>query len=207
MEKTRDIIILGSGAGWHLCPFDKDKEVWMIAKMVLNKTFNEMKHSKVDRLFSIDDTPKMLSWDKNSAFKTPYSMDDFVKAINESGAEFITSYCYPDMKKCMPFPLKEIVEHYGIFYFTNTVCFMLAYALWLGDVRSVTLWGVNQTGSLEYFKERKGVEFWMGLLAGMGVELRVEGPSQLLQAENKYIYGYKKTTHELKDEFNIDIEL
>ena len=179
----------------------------MIAKMVLNKRFKELPKARADRLFNMDDIPKMLSWDENSPFKTNYSKDEFVQAVNKSKAELITSYCYPDIKKCKEFPLKDIVEHYGIFYFTNTICFMLAYALWLGDVKSITFWGINQTGSLEYLRERKGVEFWLGLVAGMGIELRIEGPSALLQPENKLIYGYKKTTYELKDEFKIDIDI
>lgn len=206
----KHIVILGSGAGWHHCPFEtygKETEVWGIAKMILNKKFQEMEHSRIDKLFNMDDLMNMQSFDPNSPHRVEYSLDDFIKKINDSGSELITSYDYPEVKNSKEFPLKQIVELFGVFYFTNTICYMLAYALWLDDVDKITFWGINQTGSIEYLRERRGVEFWIGLVSGMGIELHIEGPSALLKPDRKLLYGYNKTQKELKEEFNIDIDL
>ena len=206
----KHIVILGSGAGWHHCPFEeygKDVEVWGIAKMLMNKKFQEMEHARIDKLFNMDDIMHMQSFDPNSPHKVPYTLDYFIEVINKSKAELITSYEYPELDNVKAFPLKKIVELFGVFYYTNTICFMLAYALWLDDVDKITFWGINQTGSIEYLRERRGVEFWIGLVTGMGIELHIEGPSALLKPDRKLLYGYNRTQHELKEEFNIDIDL
>jgi len=74
----KSVIVLGTGPGWEKCPFDK--EVWAVAKLIMNPDYKEQ---RIDRLFNMDDLNKMLSFDENSKWKSSYSRDDFVKAIND----------------------------------------------------------------------------------------------------------------------------
>lgn len=189
-----EIIILGSGPEWQKCPYDKP--VWAIAKML----FNSPPPTRVDMLFNMDDIMRMCSFDPRSPYRVNFTRDQFVDAVNKSGVPFVTSYEYPSIKNCIPFPLKEIFEKYGIFYFTNTICFMIAYALYTG-VTSIDFWGVAQSGLKEYMNERRGVEFWIGLAAGLGTRVSVNGPSSLFKHEKNIVYGYKKTPMELAQEF------
>lgn len=199
----KEVTILGIGEGKQDCPFDK--ETWAIAKGLMWKIHKDPKSQakaprRVDRIFNMDKADEMLSFKKDSGHYNGYDLDAFVKVMNETGAPFVTSYCIPGLEHCTPYPLKEITEKYGVMYFTNTICFMIALALYEG-YDSIDLWGVNQAGKIEYINERRGVEFWLGLAAGMGTKISINGPSPLLH--NPVVYGYKKPEVELGNEFGI----
>lgn len=192
--QDKSIILLGSGPKWQDCPFDKP--VWAVAKMILNK----IPLKRVDMLFNMDDVSNMASFDPTSPYRVKFSREIFVDAINKSGVPFVTSYSCEPIKNCVQFPLKEIYEKYGIFYFTNTVCFMIAYALYTG-VESIDFWGIAQSGMKEYLNERRGVEFWIGIATGLGTKITINGPSSLLKHDKNIVYGYKKTPIEIAKEF------
>lgn len=193
----KSVIVLGTGPGWEKCPFDK--EVWTVAKLIMSPDYKEQ---RTDRLFNMDDLNKMLSFDENSKWKSAYSRDDFVKAINDKNIPLVTSYVYPELKNCIAYPLKEIHEKWGLLYYTNTICYMIAMAIYEG-YQSIDLWGVAQGGLKEYIEERKGVEAWLCLAAGMGIRVAVNGASTLFKNKDNELYGYKKTTLELIKEFDL----
>jgi len=151
-------------------------------------------------LFNMDDINKMSSFDPNSPHKIKNTKEEFIEAINKADVPFVTSYVSPAIKKCISFPLKEIFEKYGIFYYTNTISYMLAYALFNG-IESVDLWGVAQSGIKEHIIERRGVEFWIGVCSGQGMKITINGPSNLLKFEKGIVYGYKKSPIEVAKEF------
>ncbi len=199
----KELIILGIGEGKELCPFDK--ETWVIAKGIMPLASKDEKvrakaPRRIDRIFNMDKADDMLSFKKESGHWGGYTLETFVKIMNETGAPFVTSYCIPGLEHCAPYPLKEITERYGVMYFTNTICFMIAQALY-EKYDAIDLWGVNQAGRIEYVNERRGVEFWLGLAAGMGTKVRINGPSPLLH--NPSVYGYKKSETDLMKEFGI----
>jgi hypothetical protein len=187
---SRNIAIVGTGDGWQECPFDR--ESWVIAKSIMMKT----PPKRIDMMFNMDPLDEMASFDKHSRFRAVYTKEEFIKRINEIGVPFVTSKAHPDVKRSLEFPLKEVFRKYGVMYFTNTISFMIAYAMYLG-VDSIEFWGVNQAGAMEYLTERKGVEFWLGLAAGTGVRIEIKGNSPLLH--DPLVYGYRKTEGELID--------
>lgn len=200
----KSVILLGIGEGKELCPFDR--ETWVVGKSLMWKLSKDEKQKakaprRVDRIFSMDKTDEMDSFNKASGHYQGYSVEQFSEIMNECGKPFITSYPIPSLKFAERFPLKEVAEKYGVMYFTNTVCYMIALALYEG-YEAIYLWGINQMGKIEYINERRGVEFWLGLAAGLGVEVHIEGPSPLLREQK--LYGYKKTADELISEFNIN---
>ena len=191
----KEIVILGTGKGWEGAP--EDKETWAIAKAVCKKEYKK----RSDMLFCMDYVDEMTSFEKGGEYWAGYTKEHFIEKVNETGAPFVTSRKYPLIPQSIEFPLKEISEKFGIMYYTNTICYMIAYAMHLG-VDAIDLWGVNQQGQMEYIMERKGVEFWLGLAAGTGVRVEVCGPSPLLHSD-RLVYGYKKTEQELEQEYGI----
>lgn len=192
----KSVILLGIGEGKELCPFDH--ETWVIGKALMMHPDKAPK--RADRIFSMDKADEMLSLDEKSGHYGGYSLEAFTKKMNETGTRFITSYPLGTFTHAESFPLKAVYEQYGTLYFTNTVCYMIAMAL-LEEYEAIWLWGINQAGKTEYVNERRGVEFWLGLAAGLGMEIHIEGPSPLLREQK--LYGYKKTEDEVKQEFNI----
>jgi hypothetical protein len=129
-----------------------------------------------------------------------FTKEDFIKKINESeDVPFITCRKHPDVPSSVAYPLKEIVKKFGIPYFTNTIAYMLAYALY-EKVDSIQIYGVVQGGYYEYMKERKGVEFWLGIAAGTGIKIEIKGNSELLTNDDNLLYGYKRSPEQLKYE-------
>ena len=184
----RNIIILGSGPGWETCPFDK--ETWVVAKMLMLKT----PPTKVDMLFSMDDADHWLTVRRGL-----FTLDAFKEKVNASQAPYYSTIKTEGIERAREYPLKEVVEMLRVPYFSNTICYMLAYAMFQ-KVNSVDLYGIAQTGAHEYVQEKAGVEFWLGMLLGHGIQVNIKTPSALLQNGSQYPYGYVRTLEELKKE-------
>lgn len=187
----RKIIILGSGPDWETCPFKStDREIWGVAKMVMIPT----PPSKVDMLFSMDDIDHLLTIRRGM-----FTKEEFVKAINDRNCRYITTHTREDIPKSKAFPFKEIVNRYRVPYFSNTICYMIAYALWKG-VTHIDFYGVAQMGAHEYSAEKGGVEFWLGMAAGLGVSINFKTMTGLLKTVNmNYAYGYVETIDQIMD--------
>ena len=187
----RKIIILGSGPDWQSCPFKStDREIWAVAKMVM------LDHppTKVDMLFSMDDIDYLLTIRRGD-----FTKDEFVANINDRNVRYISTHVRDEIVKSKAFPFKEIVNRYRVPYFTNTICYMIAYALWKG-VTHIDFYGVAQMAAFEYSAEKAGVEFWLGMAAGLGVKINFKTMTALLKNPNmSYPYGYVETIDQLMD--------
>lgn len=260
-KKERPIIILGTGPGAELCPFDK--ETWVVAKIIMTPK----PQWRVDKMFSLDDVDTMLSVKKehtkeefleklenfekevlgfgeasrknlkdyeekeetgklvditkNTAiqseglhaelmeltrireglhFQGKFTREQFIQRINSKKALFITQQKHPEIPLSQAFPLKEAMWEFGTPYFTNTICYMICLAI-MEKVTSIDIWGVVQGGYQEYLRERKGVEYWLGLASGRGIKININAITQLFtNDQNGKLYGYKKTIEQLQKE-------
>lgn len=88
------------------------------------------------------------------------------------------------------YPLGEIVDRFGVDYFSNTVDYALALAIYEGFTE-IDLYGVNMAFESEYEYEKPGVEFWVGMAMGHGIEVTVHGnESTILKTRDGKLYGY-----------------
>ena len=89
---------------------------------------------------------------------------------------------------------------------------MIAYAM-LKGATEIDLYGVNQASSSEYFYEKSGVEYWLGVANGRGVKITINGgKSELLTNKARFggglLYGYNQTYQEvlqLKEKFGVPL--
>ena len=169
--------------------FSSDKSL----KLTATEFFNHIESLKL----SID---RITTLRQNLIHQNRFTREEFIKKINEHrSVELITCRKHPEIPSSRAYPLKEVISKYKIPYFTNTVCYMIALALF-EEVDSIQLWGIRQGGYYEYMKERKGVEFWIGLAAGRGIKVEIKGESELLTNDNNKLYGYKRSQEQLKYE-------
>jgi hypothetical protein len=99
---------------------------------------------------------------------------------------------YPEAPASIPYPKGQILTEFSDCrpYFTNHVAWMIAYALTLGDVQTIGLFGINYGIESEYIRQRGSAEFWLGRAVGKG--LRVVLPRQCsLLADPLPLYGYE----------------
>jgi hypothetical protein len=88
------------------------------------------------------------------------------------------------------YPIKEVVDYFGTDYFTNTVDYALALAIFKGFTE-IDLYGVNMAWESEYSYEKPGVEFWIGQAMGRRIKVNVFGKeSTILKTKDGLMYGY-----------------
>jgi hypothetical protein len=92
---------------------------------------------------------------------------------------------YPDVPRSIKFPLDEIVDKYGIRYFTSSVAYALALACYLGYKR-IELYGVEMETNTEYQFQRDGVSLWLGVARGLGIEINAH-----ISLFDQPLYGYE----------------
>jgi len=188
IKKRPDIVcILATGSGWELGPINTEKTIYALNDYVKTQKYGV----KPDVLFMmdiLDEKPGIVQED---------NLGEMITLINQMKVPFVAPYKYAEIPLSEPFPLKECAAKFGYPYFSNTIAYMIAYAL-LKGAKEIELYGVNQAGSHEYTEERPSVEYWLGIALGMGVKVTINGKnSQLLKYKgnvsvNGMLYGYRK---------------
>lgn len=162
---VKDLILLAKGHTRRECPFD-GAEVWGVNDV---GSFPEFKGKKIDRLFTFD----------------PRS-DEFIKDMKAVAP--ITSWRdYADVK----YPIDELIEHFGTRYFTNTISFMVALAIYEGFTR-IRMYGVDAPYGGIYFMEKSGLEYWIGRAQQAGMEIIPCKESHILRTHDDQLYGERK---------------
>lgn len=187
------VILLGRGQSWEQCPRDGavnyqgrtvHAEVWGLNGLLYENI-------PLDRIFMMDILDEMPSvrsglWDLKKT----------INLINAKGIPMVAPYKYEQIALSEAYPLQEVASRFGAPYLNNTIAFMIAYAL-LRGVKSISTWGINQASGSEYFYEKGCVEYWLGQALGRGVDVYINGPSELLINKARYggnlLYGYNCT--------------
>lgn len=190
-KDSKKIVICATGSGWELAPSESEKVIY-----ALNDFVNIEKYRlRPDFLFImdiLDEKPGVVSGQTN--------LGETIQKINKMRVPLVGPFKYEEIPLSEAFPIEACVKEFGIPYFTNTICYMIAYAL-LQNPESIELYGVNQAGSHEYTEERGGVEYWLGIAIGRGIKVTINGKdSQLLRYKGRYgrelMYGYLQSFDE-----------
>ena len=164
--QLRKLSIIGCGEGWQEAPYDI--ESWGATKVILLRS--------VDLVIDMND----YSGNRWGTKETSLAMQAVAKA-NELNIPVITIKNYP---------YKEIVDFFKIDYFSNTIDYMIALAVYKGYT-NIDLYGVNMVLEGEYAYEKPGVDYWCGRAMGMGVIVTPQGTqSTIMRTRDRKVYGY-----------------
>lgn len=186
------VIVAGTGDGWEYIPRQTDKTIYALNDFIWAEKYGV----KPDVLFImdvLDEKPQIVSGINN--------LGEVISRINSMKVPLIAPFKYEEIPLSEPFPLDECVKEFGMPYFSNTISYMIAYAL-LKGAKEINLYGINQASSSEYFYERAGVEFWLGVALGLGVKITINGEkSELLRNKARFggslLYGYNQTYEQI----------
>jgi hypothetical protein len=158
-----NVCIVGKGNGWELAP--ELGNIWGITQL----------HRKrpVSRIIDMND----------------YSIDPGVVGESECLKDLALekNIPYVDLEN---YPLKEVIEFFGTDYFSNTVDYAIALAIYEGYTE-IDMYGVNMATGSEYAFERPGVNFWCGVAIGKGIKVGVYGKhSTIMKTRDGKLYGY-----------------
>jgi len=184
-KNPNKVNILATGTGWELAPRNSEAIVY-----ALNDYVNVEKYRvKPDVLFImdvLDEKPGIVSGQND--------LKEIIARINALKIPLIAPFKYDEIPLSEAFPIDDCIKTFGMPYFSNTIAYMIAYALMCG-AKEIELYGVNQAGSHEYTEERGCVEYWLGIANGRGVKITINGKdSQLMKYKGRYgkniLYGY-----------------
>lgn len=94
---------------------------------------------------------------------------------------------YDDVPASVRFPLDEIRDEFkdAPEYFTSSVAYAIAYAIYAGYKR-IEFYGVEMETNTEYAHQRPGVAYWCGIAIGRGIEIDFHSK----QFFHSPLYGY-----------------
>ena len=84
------------------------------------------------------------------------------------------------------YPIKEVMEKFGSRYFTNSISYMIALAMYKG-YSEINLYGVDMDMGTEYIYERPSVMYWIGFARGKGVKVTIASGTD----DPYFLYGYE----------------
>ncbi len=100
----------------------------------------------------------------------------------------ITSFQpYADIK----YPIQEILDKYGSKYFTNTISYMIALAMYEG-FEKIRMYGVDAPFGGVYFLEKSGIEYWTGRAQQAGIKVEICEGSHVCRTKTGQLYGEKE---------------
>ncbi len=164
----RKIAIIGSAPdSCHNAPYDDPSwEIW-----VLNGAIQDM--HRWDAVFDLHEVDSMEPDYRNWLMKQEKPV--YLKAYTELKPDAVI------------FPKDDILESFPGSYYTNTVSWLLAYAI-TQRPQAVGLWGINMAHDTEYGTQRPSVEYFLGVAAGLGIEVQIPVASDLLKSAGLYCY-------------------
>jgi hypothetical protein len=89
---------------------------------------------------------------------------------------------WPDIHTSIRYPRQEIVQKLGIDYFTSSIAYMIALAVYEG-FEEIHLYGVDMPSETEYYHERPCVEFWLGYAHRQGIRVMLPEDCPLLKGK------------------------
>ena len=165
-QLTQRLNLIGRGTGWEDAP--RDELSWGITLINLQR--------RVDLVID------MNVYDDNR-----WGNAERLASIESRRLAGVHNIPYIDLSS---YPIDDIIRFFGTDYFSNTVDYALALAIYR-NFAEIGLYGVNMSNNTEYAYQKPGVEFWIGQAMGRGIKVTNHSPiSTILKTRDGLLYGY-----------------
>ncbi len=160
------VTIIGKGRGWEDAPLEG--RTWGITQLILQR-------------------PVCLVIDMNNYSDGRWGEKEAVEALVARGICKRRGIPYICLEN---YPLKVIKEFFETDYFSNTIDYAIALAIYQ-KFSEIALYGVNMEVDTEYSYQKPGVDFWCGVAKGRGIQVKVFGQhSTIMKTKDGLLYGY-----------------
>jgi len=168
---ARKIAIIGYTDSRFDAPYAEDGwEMWGLNNLHVQTPPEQM--AKFTRWYDLHDRATITSDEAHVAFLKNTELPVYTWTAN------------PEWPTSLSYPREEIIEEFGR-YFTNSISWMIAHAI-LEGATTIGVWGVDMAQSTEYAAQRPSCEYFLGLAAGLGVEIIIAETSDLLKTAVLY---------------------
>ena len=172
-----EVIILGMGKTRIYCPWDA--EVWSVN---MGYTQVALLKGHLEKIFLAHGQTKDILGRKMFYWEQYNQMAD-------AGVEIWNTHRIKGLKSKL-FPLKRLIKKYGTDYFSDTIAYMMVWAIEKG-YKKIRLYGCDMMTRDEYAWEKGGIEYWIGYARGRGIKVEICEGSQLLKTLSGKPYGVK----------------
>ena len=187
VKKKKKVAIVGCADSKDEAPFaDKSFEIWGV-----NNLFYHI--PRWNRWFEIHTITK----DANGEFMRRWVYDfrgqpvkQYLADLAKMPVPVMMQKTWPEIPNSRAYPLKEITDAYGR-YFTNTISYQLALAIYEG-YEVIHVYGVDMAVGSEWTHQRASCEYFLGIIKGMGRELYIPPTADLLKTRFMYAFEEKE---------------
>ena len=110
----------------------------------------------------------------------------------------------PDYPGSIEYPLKEMIEKWGPFWWTSQIAYMLALAI-EQKPEAIGLYGVDMAANSEYNQQRLACQFFIREILKSDIKLIVPPESDIL--EPAPLYGYCESSRQWRKYYARNLEL
>lgn len=181
------------------CPYDA--EVWGV-----NNGYRQVSqvNGRLDKLFichkgqELDsDGDEIFAWNE-------------IELLIDHDIEIVSLFDVKEIKKKTRIPFRALVKKFDTKYFTDSIAYMLAYALHLNTTKRkgilklkepmrIRFFGCDMHSQDEYNTERGGIEYFIAVAKTIGVKVEIHPDSALCKTEHGVPYGFWKLNKKLID--------
>ncbi len=170
----KTVVLVGNYEGYT----GPEKDIWGV-----NRAY--VKTPRLSRLYFFD----------SPALMRHYGHEDFMQHAADLDIPVWATKHYEEIPLSKAFPIRAVEEHFGLpeSNFTSTIAYMLAHAIYEGYEQIIIHKMLMSPGSLEYYCQKAGLDFWCGIAIGRGIAL-VKDRQSFLCAPHLWepgLYGYQ----------------
>jgi len=173
----RTVVIAGRKAPYIL-PKEEGDEIWTV-----NSAFMAPTNQKgVDRVYFMDPLVSLVK-----------RYPSFVEEINKLECPVYAQRAYPEIPTSRPLPIADMIACLsGVRYFTSTLAYMIAHAIFERADRIILHRITSSADSVEYYHQKPCHDFWCGVALGLGIVVRTSDDSLLMKPHpwGPPLYGY-----------------
>lgn len=160
-----NVVIIGKGPGWKKAP--TEGHTWGVNDLCLRR-----------------DVKVVFDMHIPGAYKSSKAIEAYVI---KNKVQFISLEERKNIPSSLSFPLTEMHSA----YFTNSISYMIAYAIYQG-AHQIDLYGCFMGNKTEYAYQKPCIEYWIGYARGKDIKVIVHEPTTLLKIHDSNLYGYNK---------------
>jgi hypothetical protein len=80
---------------------------------------------------------------------------------------------YPHVIDLDNYPLTKVIDNTGSNYFTNSIAYMIAYAITFTQAKTINIYGIDMEVGSEYQFERPCITYWIGYARAKGININM----------------------------------
>tara|TARA_Y100000310_G_scaffold144390_1_gene143639 strand:+ start:14338 stop:15159 length:822 start_codon:yes stop_codon:yes gene_type:complete len=139
---------------------------------------------------------------------------DELNQLSEQNVEIMSLFNVKELNTFTRYPFRQIVRKFQTMYFSDTIAYMLAYAIHLStrkvkgvlrlkEPMKIKMFGVDMHSQDEYATERGGIEYFVGVARTLGIKVWIHPDSSVCKNLTGKPYGFFKLDKKVIDPYNI----